>query len=608
MRKSRRNFLQIAGYAFIGSRWVACSDDSSSKRIDSDSSDPESTSSVSTDVDASDKERPADQTINLEVGWLSATFDGLNVKLRSYNGSVPGPVLTVLPGERLEITIDNQLSPYDSSGWDGDHNVPHDLNTTNLHLHGLDVIPHLFQPLGTSDPHADMIAIAPGETYTYVFDIPDDQPSGLDWYHPHHHGSTAVQAVSGMAGAIIVRGPIDEVPEIAAARDVLLILSDIGLFPSDDEPDVWIYEPKQNAIWNTFGQDGSSDLVRMWDADANDWVNQPELKGGFTTGDYAVRFYCANGSPFYREDHNPAGGTSPIGKALDEGQFQCDMQPGEVVRLRILNACSDLVMPLVLQDLELHLIALDGVPFNAPRAMTTVEPPPTDTDPIPQWEGVVNYNADATTLVLAPGNRAELLIQAPETPGTYELVQLYHKGQQFLDADRKVIGRIVVDGEPKPMSLPTTLPGAPRFEPPLKRSEIVHERTVEFTGAFPAVDNPVVGIDFSLNDKQYDVHTINTTVKLGTAEEWQLGAASHDHGNAEGHPFHIHVNSFEVKEINGVAQPVGTLMDTVWVGMNQTVTVWMQFKEWTGKTVYHCHILPHEDTGMMGNMMITDPS
>ncbi|HEY2013801.1 MAG TPA: multicopper oxidase domain-containing protein, partial [Bryobacteraceae bacterium] len=182
----------------------------------------------------------------LEARWIEKTIDGNRVKLRSYNGTVPGPLLRVKPGEASRIRVKNSLPAYDSAKWDGNHNVPHDLNTTNLHLHGLDIAPHLFAPLGTSDPLAKMIGIPPGESLEYPFQLPRDQPPGLFWYHPHHHGSTAVQAVSGMAGGMIVEGAIDEVPEIKAARDIPLVMQDLGLFPSDSEPDIWTYDPKQN--------------------------------------------------------------------------------------------------------------------------------------------------------------------------------------------------------------------------------------------------------------------------------------------------------------------------------------------------------------------------
>ena len=540
--------------------------------------------------------------VELKVGWLRTQMGGLDVRLRSYNGTVPGPTLTIRPGDRLASRVVNELTHYDSSAWAGDHNVPHHLNTTNLHLHGLDVIPHLFDPVGTSDPLAAMIAIAPGESFSYVFDIPADQPAGMYWYHPHHHGSTAVQAVSGMAGAIIVEGGADAVPAVAAARDVHLVMSDIGLFESETEAGVYTYEPVQNAIWNSFGTLEGGNLVHIWDADATPpaFVNQPQLKGGFTTGDYAVRFYCANGVPFFREDHAPTGGNAPVGTALEP--MVIEAQPGEVVRLRLLNACSDLVMPLVLTGLDLHLIALDGVGFDAPRTQRTQEPSAMG-DAEAVWDGRVDYGTSATTLVLAPANRAELLIQA-EAAGTYELVQVAHQGQQFLDASRKVIARVVVAGAPKPMELPATLPAPARVYPLITADEIIEDRTLEFTGAFPATQNPAVGIDFSLNDAQYVEEAINTTVTLGTAEAWTLGAAAHSGHNSEGHPFHIHVNPFEVKSSGGIAQPPGTLMDTLWISKNTESTVWMRFVEWTGKAVYHCHILPHEDTGMTANLLI----
>ena len=78
----------------------------------------------------------------------------------------------VQPGETLRIHLKNSLTHYLLTGWDGNPDVPHMLNTTNLHLHGLNIIPHLFQPVGTSDPEAPMIAIEPGASYDYEFLFP----------------------------------------------------------------------------------------------------------------------------------------------------------------------------------------------------------------------------------------------------------------------------------------------------------------------------------------------------------------------------------------------------------------------------------------------------
>ena len=122
----------------------------------------------------------------------------------------------------------------------------------------------------------------------------------------------------------------------------------------------------------------------------------------------------------------------------------------------------------------------------------------------------------------------------------------------------------------------------------------------------PGVRNPVVGIDFYINNQLYDEQAVPTTVALGECEEWHIIVPSGEHGGTEGHPFHIHVNDFEVKAIAGIEQRQGLIQDTIWVQQNTASVIRMRFKEWTGKSVFHCHILPHEDTGMMQNFLILD--
>lgn len=513
----------------------------------------------------------------LRCGFKDTVLDGNKVRLRAYNGQVPGPLITTRPGDTMRIRLKNQLPPYDSRAWNGDHNVPHRLDTTNLHVHGMDVIPHLFKPLGTTDPLAPMIGIGPGEQLDYTFQIPDDHPPGLYWYHPHHHGSTAVQVVTGMAGPIIVRGKIDEVPEIKAARDIPLVIQDVGLFPSDTDPNLWTYEPKQNAIWQTFGGN-----VTIYDPKTGQ-ANPTKLKGGFTTGDYALRYYLLNGEPFFKEVHDNANPTSPAPSQLKPQRIK--IRPGEVVRFRMLNGCSDNLMPILVEGHDLHLIALDGVNFDAVR---TIQP----------------YGADgAGQVTLSPANRAEFLIKGSTKPGVYGILQLA-QSQQFLASPQKVIAEIEVVGAPTNMALPTKLPPATRYYPLIKPSEIKNIRTIEFGGTFPGVVNPWVGIDFLINNMQYGEQAVPTVVNLGDCEEWHLVVEGAHHGGTEGHPFHIHEISFELISINGVAQPPGTFMDTIWVAKDSVVVVRMRFIGWPGKTVFHCHILPHEDTGMMQNFLI----
>jgi FtsP/CotA-like multicopper oxidase with cupredoxin domain len=538
---------------------------------------------VTTAAEAADKPEgearsPLRQDIVLRCATKDTVIDGKKVRLHAYNDTVPGPLIVTRPGELLNIRVQNDLPPYDSSGWNGNHNVPHDISSTNLHTHGLDVRPHLFEPLGTSNPLAEMISIHPGEHKDYPFQLPDDQPPGLYWYHPHHHGSTAVQAVSGMAGAMIVKGAIDEVPEIKAARDILLAMQDIGLFQSNDEPDLWCYEPKQNAIWQTFGGN-----VTIYDPKTG--KNEPtKLTCGFTTGDYPVRYYMLNGKPFFKETHNQASPTSPTPAQMPVERIR--IAPGEVVRLRMLNACSDNLMPIVVEGHEMHLLALDGVNFTEVRTQ-------------PVYTGTTGDGQ----VLLSPANRAEFLIKGVAKPGVYRVLQLAQT-QQFLESAQKTICEIEVVGKPRKMKLPTRLPVPTRNYPLIKPEEIKTIRTIQFGGAFPGVLNPVVGIDFLLNNMQYEERAVPVVVERDTCEEWHLVVEGPHHGGTEGHPFHIHVDSFEVISVGGVAQPPGTFMDTIWVPVNTTVVVRMRFTEWVGKSVFHCHILPHEDTGMMQNFLI----
>lgn len=525
----------------------------------------------------------------LEPQWKEAEWDGHKMRLRCYNGQIPGPMRIIQPGELLKIQLKNSLTPYDSTGWDGDPDVPHMLNTTNLHLHGLDIMPHLFQPVGTSDPLAPMIAIDPGASYSFEFQIPKDHPPGLYWYHPHHHGSTAVQVVSGMAGGIIVHGAIDEVPEIKAARDIPLIVQDIGLFQSEENPDIWTYEPKQNSIWQTFGGyvtiNGGSDPTT--------------LRGGFTTGDYKLRYFLLNGKPFFKEEHryctqavnnmhdaapSTCSDSDPIPTQMTPGRFE--LSPGEVVRFRMLNGNSDNMMPIIVEGHEMYLIAMDGNNYEAPRVMPVQHPDGS----IPQ-------------VLVAPANRAEFLIKAVSTPGTYRIIQLA-QDQQFLTSAKKVIAEIVIKGPAKNMKLPTRLPLPTRDWPLIKPSEIKKVRELIFSSQFPGQQNKIVGIDFIINQQLYDEFAISSAPHLNTAEEWHIRVPNSEHGGTEGHPFHIHVNDFEVISVGGVPQPPGTIQDTIWVPQNTEAVIRMRFKQWKGKSVYHCHILPHEDTGMMQNFLI----
>ncbi|MBM3515506.1 MAG: hypothetical protein FJX59_17595, partial [Alphaproteobacteria bacterium] len=129
-----------------------------------------------------------------------------NVRLRSYVGSTPGslfvaPQIELTPGQLFRLKLTNDLPANDPSCTPDKRilNEPQCFNTTNLHLHGLWV-----SPSGNADNV--LLSIPPGASFDYEYAIPPDHPAGTFFYHTHHHGSTAIQVSSGMAGAIIVRG------------------------------------------------------------------------------------------------------------------------------------------------------------------------------------------------------------------------------------------------------------------------------------------------------------------------------------------------------------------------------------------------------------------
>jgi suppressor of ftsI len=296
-----------------------------------------------------------------------------------------------------------------------------------------------------------------------------------------------------------------------------------------------------------------------------------------------------NGEPFFKETHNdaPDKAQDPVATQLPVKRFR--LAPGEVVCFRMLNGSSDNMMPMVVDGHAVHQIAMDGTNFTAVRTIAA------------------RAAGDASEqFLLASANRCDFLVKASATPGIYRIRRLA-QDQQFLVSAEKIVAEIEVSGSAKNMALPDKLPVPARAYPLIEPSEIKQVRVIEFTGNTPGFINTVVGADYLINNAIYAEQEVPVVVNLDDAEEWHLVVGARHHGGNEGHPFHIHVNAFEVISVGGVLQPPGTIQDTVWVPTGKTVIVRMKFKQWTGKSVFHCHITPHEDVGMMQNFLILDP-
>src|SRR5665213_1109967 len=154
----------------------------------------------------------------LRLHYAYKDVGGYRLFLRTYEGGFPGSTLRLRRGDVLRIRLVNDLPP-NRDPMPANMSQPHHFNTTNFHLHGSHV-----SPSGISDNV--MRSMEPGQSYDIEIAIPADHTAGTYWYHPHHHGGADIQMASGMAGAVIIEGDFDNVPEIAAARERLLILGE----------------------------------------------------------------------------------------------------------------------------------------------------------------------------------------------------------------------------------------------------------------------------------------------------------------------------------------------------------------------------------------------
>jgi FtsP/CotA-like multicopper oxidase with cupredoxin domain len=179
---------------------------------------------------------------------------GPNVKLRSpsyvlrgVNGqpkevtALVGPVIRIGKGDRLRVLLNNSLDPklLPTENPRPPHNFPQGFALTNLHTHGLHV-----SPVGKGDNVYAMVR--PGASRRYEYDVLPEHPAGTFWYHPHSHGSVALQMTGGMAGALIVEGDLDNVPEIKKATEHVLVLQQIhgSLDPGDKTRTRLIAQPR----------------------------------------------------------------------------------------------------------------------------------------------------------------------------------------------------------------------------------------------------------------------------------------------------------------------------------------------------------------------------
>jgi suppressor of ftsI len=220
----------------------------------------------------------------------------------------------------------------------------------------------------------------------------------------------------------------------------------------------------------------------------------------------------------------------------------------------------------------------------------------------------------AHRLVLPPGKRYEVLVRGPPR-GSVPFMSLHYR-QGFtpdneLDVHPQQLGTLVSSGAPeKPLPLPTSL----RQRHDLNHARIAARRRFVFTIPFAgghacntATDCPGLkgGVNnsevvYELNGRAFSHDRVDVRARLGTVEQWTL-----INNSTSEHPFHIHINDFQVMSINGHPYNAHGLQDTVVVpSKGGRVVIRQPYDDFTGKFVFHCHILNHEDGGMMATVQV----
>jgi FtsP/CotA-like multicopper oxidase with cupredoxin domain len=492
------------------------------------------------------------------------------------------PTLRLHPGDLLILSLRNRLTAAPlPQGQGQSHAMPMPMpqamsmpqsdpcdsramsaESTNLHFHGLTVpaLCHQDEVLRTSIQPED----APFE---YRFRIPAEEPPGLYWYHPHIHGFSKLQVLGGASGALIVEGIERANPELAGLPERVLVIRDQDLLnpgaaPAKSEPVV----PRV-----LIDRDGDS-------ANNGTGFGQPAK-------DLSINFV-----PVPYPDYPPAA---------------IRMRPGERQLWRVLNASAITYLNLAVlfghTAQQLGIVAIDGVPLNAHGS------------PAPAFEW-------SDHIGLPPGARVEFTLTGPPAGVPAMLVtRTVDTGQGGENDPNRALARIIASADaPEPHSaLPAagaaaaapTPPGAPLAW--LGNVTPARVRKLYFSEKLEDPANPNSATSFYLTVEgqrpaAFDpsVTEPNIIARQGEVEDWII-----ENRSTELHAFHIHQIHFLLMDWSGRPVNEPFLRDTVNVPYFNgrtleypSVRLRMDFRDpnSVGTFVYHCHLLEHEDGGMMG--------
>jgi len=472
--------------------------------------------------------------------------------LRNYNGQYLAPTLILNQGDTLAINLINALPP----------NVPNQSsveylnfqNSTNLHFHGLHVDPREFPAGIFGDYVVDMAdaGVFPGATRKHELHIPDDHTAGINWYHPHLHGSSNGQVSSGMFGAILIRDKNDKFITSPDIRERVIFVHKVNL--NKDGKTESFYDTITTATSAFLLNGAYQPTIVMRPGEVQNWhfVNSASFYPfNPVLDDHTLLNYAKDGNPFDQK-------FKPIDKATST-QFGNQQWPGNAIypggRHSVIVKASEVPGTYYLRSVQapsseskdeiVARIVVEGVPIG--------------------------------TAVPSPANLPRYADHAPITD--QELAS--HGGKQ-----RNLVLAIVKYPDDR---LAKPIPAGEDWFIPAKDDIKGFTDNVFASGTVGAKLSP---FQSSL--------TVTQTVALNAVEEWTI-----ENMNEYPHPFHIHINDSYVIKVNG--EPVtpfwaDVLPVPIWdkaTNRNGSITFRTRFTDFIGRFVWHCHALDHEDLGMM---------
>jgi len=459
------------------------------------------------------------------------------------------PTLHVNPGDTIVISLTNMVkfvnigpSEVVSSSSNICGAATMNAASANIHFHGTNTSP----TCGSDEVIHTLVNT--GQTFQYTLQIPADEPPGLYWYHTHVHGIASPTVQGGATGLIEVEGIANIEPAVAGLPERFLSVRD-----------------QQETAQPVQGQ-----VVPFWDLSLN---------------------YVPVSYPAY---------TPAI----------IQMQKGSKELWRVANSSSNTIIDLQLKyDGKLQpmqVVALDGVPVGS------------------QDGSGLGTSLKKTDIYIAPAGRAEFIVAAPGGKVTTATLST-------LGIDTGPAGDV---DPPRPLATIETIKAAADLPLVQKRNAVPHQqRFKDLIAATPTTTRslylsekvvngpPPVGRP-GLPPGSYFYITVQgqkpalfnasnppaIVTTQGAVEDWTISNQT-----AEIHAFHIHQIHFLLLAVNGKRVPLSQQQyyDTYpvgyWSGTGPypSITVRMDFRgNITGDFVYHCHILDHEDGGMMAIVQV----